>query len=449
MMSRISPVVAVLAMTIALGVSAAELKVKNSKARIQDGDIVEWVSELRGLQKLLPDDRGWIESINGFVLSHRGEAVDLCGALSLITCNTQHQIESVTIDQPVGRVVWSALPASVHFVTFTNGKFTQRFSARSIPSQLQAVKFYGCNFHVDPSSIDQHSDDGLHKLDSSVVAASDEPSASAGRQLLHELVLWNAQITELDWALPPSLVYLDLSQNQLPSINFAALPDSIRFLNLTSSLAATADALNPWGRLPKSLVSLDISNLKVTPITKMPEKLEELHIRGNNLATIPDLSSVAATLRRLDLSNNELSGALPNLATFVKLRDVDVSNNKLTTFDFSALSPKLGVLRASHNQITGTIDLTALPASLVVLELGFNSMTGALDLTKLPVGMETLDLQSNKFSGPIDFSQFPQSIRYVYVQKNQLSGRPNLSKLPVDLRRILFGDNAWASLMPR
>jgi Leucine-rich repeat (LRR) protein len=423
--------------------SCAVLKLRDGEEKRHEGDSSEWVRELKALQKILPDDREWAETISNLIHTHRGEILDVC-TFTQVGCTVHREIESLHIENAVGRVAWHQVPATVIFLAFDRSRFTQPFSLKHVPEVIQSLRYRDCVFDVDPKSLEQLGGGSTTQAPSK---AEETPPPKAAANL-HEIECRNCSLTEYDWtALPPILIGLDLSQNRLVTVQLEQLPKTLRFLNLSFALAPGV-TLQPWGSLPPSLISLDLSASGVSVIRDVPVHLQELVLRNNQLTSPFDSTVLPSTLQKLNLAHNKLEGDLPMLKHLSSLREVDVSENRIEQLKLSNVPSTIVAVRASHNQLVGTIDWNALPRDMTHLELGFNMLVGRIDLTDLPKRMEVLDLQSNHFGGPIDFTRLPETMRFLYVQNNQLTGRPDLAKLPVDLRRIMFGDNSWTSLMP-
>ncbi|MDD2815759.1 MAG: choice-of-anchor D domain-containing protein [Thiotrichaceae bacterium] len=95
----------------------------------------------------------------------------------------------------------------------------------------------------------------------------------------------------------------------------------------------------------------------------------------NLIGTLPSLAGLAASLTALNLSDNQLSGVLPDYLSFSKLQDLDLSSNLLSGA-IIGLPSSLKTLRLDNNQLEGIIpDLTPL-TGLNFLNLDFNKLVG-------------------------------------------------------------------------
>ena len=111
---------------------------------------------------------------------------------------------------------------------------------------------------------------------------------------------------------------------------------------------------------------------------------------------------------KLSLPNNNLQGALPEaIEKLAFLTHIDLSQNELTgTLPdeiFTSLS-SLTEVRLQNNGITGTLPDITLASSLSTLWLADNSLTGELpvDSIGLLASLQFLDLADNSFEIPDD-----------------------------------------------
>lgn len=85
------------------------------------------------------------------------------------------------------------------------------------------------------------------------------------------------------------------------------------------------------------------------------DKVSSLDLSGRKLVKLPDYALSDANLEELNVSNNNISGALPaEIRNLQNLRVLDASNNKMTGVpaEIGQLS-MLEVLNLSDNQLTG------------------------------------------------------------------------------------------------
>ncbi|GKU86067.1 hypothetical protein SLEP1_g643 [Rubroshorea leprosula] len=204
------------------------------------------------------------------------------------------------------------------------------------------------------------------------------------------------------WFLPPNLRYLNLSFNSI-SGKVPNLPlkfNSFPGIDLSSNLF--------YGSLPPFLSNTTVLNLSKNKFQGSP----------SFLCTVND-----SVLSYLDLSNNLLSGRLPDC--WMNLRNLIVLN--LEDNDFSGTIPssmvsleRLRSFRVRNNSFSGELSpsLRNCP-KLTVLDLGENNFSGAIppwigeNLTSLVV----LRLRSNEFFGKIP----PSLCQLEYLQVLDIS----------------------------
>ncbi|KAK7303488.1 hypothetical protein RJT34_14395 [Clitoria ternatea] len=145
------------------------------------------------------------------------------------------------------------------------------------------------------------------------------------------------------------------------------------------------------------------------------QTLEVVRLDGNNYltGTVPQNINNLTKLTNLFLSNNRLSGPLPNLTGMNSLNYLDLSNN---SFDPSGFPPILTTLQSLTTLIMENIGLQGtVPVSLFGLQqlqtvvLRRNQLNGTLDIgTLISSQLELLDLQTNiivEFNPKVDVSK--------------------------------------------
>ncbi|WOL01416.1 hypothetical protein Cni_G10132 [Canna indica] len=272
----------------------------------------------------------------------------------------------------------------------------------------------------------------------------------SNNQLSGEVPAWLANLTAVEHldlsnnkftgALPASigelknLNHLSLSNNMLTG----AIPDAVAECTKLSELRLKGNRLS--GSIPQGLFNLG---------------LEVLDLSSNELtgAMPPGSTRISETLHSLDLSANQLTGALPpEMASYFSLRYLNLSWNELRTplqpafglFRYLAVldlrnsklygtipgdlceSGSLSVLQLDENDLSGPIpEEIGNCSSLYLLSLSRNNLNGSIpapmaELRKL----EILKLEFNNLSGEI-----PQSLGYldnllvVNISHNRLIGR--------------------------
>ncbi|KAE8039090.1 hypothetical protein FH972_011533 [Carpinus fangiana] len=202
----------------------------------------------------------------------------------------------------------------------------------------------------------------------------------------------------------PHVKYLDLSGNSLdPSIlaNISWSLPSIRFIFLSSNKF--------YGSIPISICNatnlevLDLSNNSISGtipqcLIEMSDKLGVLDLRRNKLnGTIPDAFVDNCGLKTLALNQNQLQGELPkSLANCSSLDVLDIGNNHIEgTFPFFLKNTTmLRVLVLRSNKFYGPITYPNLNAPwpmLQIVDLASNNFIGNLPIIILSSLMAMMD----------------------------------------------------------
>ena len=196
------------------------------------------------------------------------------------------------------------------------------------------------------------------------------------------------------------------------------------------------------------LVSLDLSHNKITDPNgglgklAVSADLVELDLSANGIkGQIPTSIGGLSKLRRLVLSDNELSGIIPSGPTPVPgatplldrlpaLEHLDLSGNALKGLVPSSLSV-LKHLDLSDNEITGRLPGGLFEAEeLSHLDLSSNQLAGALpEKLYKHSSLEYLDLSGNRFSGAVKSDFKSKTLVRLDLSDNQFSG--SLPSLPL------------------
>eukprot|EP00253_Pinus_taeda_P015994 PITA_15994 len=207
-----------------------------------------------------------------------------------------------------------------------------------------------------------------------------------------------------------SAEYIDFSNNELsgplPSMwpIVSGLIYSLQHLNLSSNQLNGSLAYN--GAIP-------FENLKV------------LDISNNRFSGQLSSFNFIYSLEILRLSNNEFSGPLPG-ALFMEgssvLSELDLSHNNLSGNVNNIATTNLKVLNLSSNALSGTLPIKF--GICAVVDLSDNNLSGDLSMMRTWGNyMEVLDLSQNSFTGslPNDTSQFLR-LTYLNLSHNYLVG---------------------------
>ncbi|MBA0601584.1 DNA damage-repair/toleration protein DRT100 [Gossypium raimondii] len=255
----------------------------------------------------------------------------------------------------------------------------------------------------------------------------------------------------------PSLLSIDLSFNnlslgtvpnwirdrQLSDVNLASCklrgafpkfrPDSLSSIDLSSNLLTgtiSTHFTNMTGlqklKLSNNQLKFDLSELKV------PDGISSIDLHSNQV--FGSLSSIlnnrtSSFLEVIDVSNNLISGTIPEFTEGLSLKVLNIGSNKIAGQIPSSISNliELERLDISRNQITGTI-----PASLgqVVklqwLDLSINRLTGKIPTSLLGIhSLRHANFRANRLCGEIPqrrpYNIFPAS---TYAYNLCLCGKP-------------------------
>ena len=154
--------------------------------------------------------------------------------------------------------------------------------------------------------------------------------------------------------------------------------------------------------------------------------LEDNGLRG----AIPDLGALS-NLWEVNLSRNQLTGPIPHLGNLTDLTKLNLIFNQLSgpIPDLSSLTD-LRVLDLEGNQLSGPIPALSALTKLTLLSLGSNRLSGRIpDLSAL-TRLNGMALYSNQLTGPILNLNHLTNLTSLILRENQLSGPiPNLSAL--------------------
>ncbi|MFM9841176.1 MAG: RHS repeat-associated core domain-containing protein [Cyclobacteriaceae bacterium] len=255
-----------------------------------------------------------------------------------------------------------------------------------------------------------------------------------------------------------AVYFLDLTQNQLTGI----LPTSLNQLAELQQLWLSGNAIT--GDIPDlsgltKLAQFDMSeNVYLNP-GPVPAWLNTPNITNFGLrsthrtGSFPNFSS-APNLFYIDLTNNELSGPLPEFApgTLSNLKHLFLNSNQLSGSIPSSIGnlTNLISLYLQYNQFTGDIPSSiGSLANLTALELYSNKLTGQIPRTiGSLINLQYLYLWDNQLTGalPTELSNC-KVIREIAVNNNQLSELEQLDLLPA-LNTLNLHNNSFAGAIP-
>ncbi|KAL1319430.1 LRR receptor-like serine/threonine-protein kinase GSO2 [Arachis ipaensis] len=229
--------------------------------------------------------------------------------------------------------------------------------------------------------------------------------------------------------------FMSLASNHL----YGNIPDSLghlknlNTLNLSSnSLEGTISHLERW-TAAKRLQTLCLSNNRISG--SFPENLDEIipelkylaldnnHINGSLPNSLCKLKAVVT----IDISNNKLSGRIPDCRRDALIEEFDLSSNNLSgVIPNSILNmTSLVWLHLNNNSLHGELPLYISVEKLLILDLGDNQLSGALPSWKndaIPE-LQILRLRGNMFNGtvPSNLCQFAK-LQILDLANNSLKG---------------------------
>ncbi|KAK4407622.1 Receptor-like protein 34 [Sesamum angolense] len=253
-------------------------------------------------------------------------------------------------------------------------------------SMLSEIDLYGCNF------------------------TGPIPSTMATlTRLIHVDMSWNF----FTGSIPPfymskKLKYVLLDHNSLSG----SIPQS--FFSLPSLITLTLSENHLSGRLYE-FPTLQFSNMV------------ELDLSSNKLGQIPESFFILEMLNTLDLSHNFFNSTnFPDFINLPKLQILDLSNNRITgevpNWIWEIGNGKLDYLNLSSNLLIGLQKPYHIPSSLNILDEHSNQLHG--ELPPLPPYAYYIDYSHNNFekSIPLNIGNSTTYTSYLSLANNSLSG---------------------------
>ncbi|MFS8013890.1 putative non-specific serine/threonine protein kinase [Helianthus anomalus] len=233
---------------------------------------------------------------------------------------------------------------------------------------------------------------------------------------------------------PRRLRNLDLSNNRFegPIPGFIFKLAALSTLKLSANKFSGRLELDKFGKLT-DLYALDLSyndlTVSVSANFSLLSKLNSIMLASCNMKEVPDLKNQSRLLM-LDLSDNHLSGEIPNWIW-------EVGNGYLR------------FLNLSHNKFSGLQKPYTFPFLLDVLDLHSNRLEG--DIPVPPRRVYILDYSNNNFKSsiPVDFGNVLRSTLFFSVANNKLvGGIPESIRNATSLRGLNLSRNALTGPIP-
>ncbi|ONI03773.1 hypothetical protein PRUPE_6G281200 [Prunus persica] len=312
------------------------------------------------------------------------------------------------------------------------------------------------------------------------------PSSIFSSPVLKELLLshnqFSGQLHEFH-NVSSNLITLDLSFNNLEG----PIPVSILSFRGLYTLDLSS---NNFTRFPfngpqqlRNLSTIDLSHNSLLVLyngsssssSSFPQ-IQDMNLASNKLRTFPNFLRNHIYLERLDLSENQIQGMVPNWIWGISsLSQLNLSSNSFSTLErplpknssVSALdlhsnqlqgqipffSPSARYLDYSKNCFSSSIptDIGDFLASTVFLSLSSNNLHGLIPVSICNAGYEVLDMSNNSLSGMV-----PQcltemkSLRVLILRKNNLNGTlSNRFTGYCGLRALDLGRNQIKGQLPK
>ncbi|XP_056159809.1 receptor-like protein 7 [Syzygium oleosum] len=213
--------------------------------------------------------------------------------------------------------------------------------------------------------------------------------------------------------------------------------------NASSLLMLTLSENNLTGSIPQCLANLTVCDLKI---------LGDMALSDNFFnGRIPECIGNISSLSGLALRNNQLEGSLPpSLVNCTRLTSVDIGHNMINdTFPFWMESlPILQTLKLDSNKLHGPLDKFVAEfsfPSLFEINLAHNDLRGHLS-TKPFKSAHQVDLSNNKFDGSVPI---PGARTLLYsLSNNKFAGVSSSICNASDLEVLNLSNNSLSGTIP-
>ncbi|XP_073112225.1 receptor-like protein EIX2 [Elaeis guineensis] len=248
-----------------------------------------------------------------------------------------------------------------------------------------------------------------------------------------------------------SLETLHMQNTQLSGY----LPEWLGDFKMLKSLHLYGNSIS--GPLPASLGRLSalqefyLSYNKLNgTIPRSLGRLAELHRNCEHIARL--VLEVIFPIQNLDISNNGITGRVPDLIDFIYLESFNLSSNHFEGPLPNFNSPMLSLLDLSNNSFSGVIhpDIGKSMPNLIYLSLSTNNLSGEIPLSLCQLDLFLLDLSKNLLFGELPYCwNHSLSIMVMDFSSNNLSGSipPSICSLP-NLESLHLSDNNLSGELP-
>ncbi|KAG2278410.1 hypothetical protein Bca52824_060965 [Brassica carinata] len=204
-------------------------------------------------------------------------------------------------------------------------------------------------------------------------------------------------------------------------------------------------------KLSKNQLRFDLSKLK------LPEGVSSVDL-SSNLVT-GSLSSLLNSktswfLEEAHLSNNQISGRIPDFSECLNVKVLNIGNNKIGDVSaFIANLTSLQRVKLSKNQLRFDLSKLKLPEGVSSVDLSSNLVTGSLSSllnSKTSWFLEEAHLSNNQISGRIpDFSEC-LNVKVLNIGNNKIGGQiPSSISNLFELVRLDISRNHITGVIPQ
>lgn len=217
--------------------------------------------------------------------------------------------------------------------------------------------------------------------------------------------------------------YAKTSKTQLliRNIYSSNFPDMHMFTELKHLQLINCN-LSELPKLP-NILTLDISNNKLTQLTSIPDTLIELNATKNNIANVNLISFVNLSI--LNLSSNTLysMGLPPNIT------ELNISNTKFVITNDCAINTLTKLKKLDIEQcLIAQNGFDNLPNEIINISASYLKTTNSIIINKLPEKIEHLKCINSNIQEFL-FPVFPSSLRQLIIYNNKLRSIPRFMNI--------------------
>lgn len=207
----------------------------------------------------------------------------------------------------------------------------------------------------------------------------------------------------------------------IKNIYINEMPDIHMFMNLRHLKIINCNLLN----IPKmpNILTLDVSNNKLTQLTNIPPTIVELNVSRNNINTINlDL--------HMDLKILNLSGNICNTLNLSQnITNLDISNTKFVITNDCIINKLLDLKILDLDQcLVAQNGFDNLSDSIINMSASYIKTTSNLIINKLPEKLESLKCINSNIC-EFKFNNFPSSLTKLIIYNNKLTTIPIFSNI--------------------